>query len=422
MTVATPYGALHLTYCLNIHPGESWAENLAAIRDKACAVRTILGGCRPFGLGLRVSARAARELESPSALGAFRAFLDAEGLYVFTINGFPYGTFHGARVKERVYEPDWTHPDRVTYTLRLARILAALLPEGIEGSISTVPGTYRPWFADAMLSPLVDHLVEVVAALAGIAAADGKTVRLALEPEPDCLWDTLETTAAFFGHVVPQQAVPRLADRLRIPRDQAEDTLRRHLGVCLDTCHQAVLFEAPARTLMELQEAHIAVPKVQVSAAPAFRVSTQTLDQAERFVDPCYLHQSCIRTAAGKLLRFHDLPEAIRTARTTPGAEELRTHFHIPLVTPGGLGFASTREELTPAFWHRIIESRVPHVEVETYSYGVLPPELRTEAVEHSIAREIEWTRAALQRAVRARSQRHSPERPETPGDTDAAP
>ncbi len=43
----------HLTYCLNIHAGETWAENRKAIEEKATAVRDRVSKGQPFGLGLQ---------------------------------------------------------------------------------------------------------------------------------------------------------------------------------------------------------------------------------------------------------------------------------------------------------------------------------------------------------------------------------
>ena len=136
---------LHLTYCLNVHPGETWAENFAAVREKALRVKALVGRPGPFGLGLRLGGIAARTLSAPAAIAEFRAFCDASELYVFTVNGFPYGRFHGTSVKENVYRPDWRQPERLAYTNQLTDILAALLPEGVRGSISTLPGSYKAW-------------------------------------------------------------------------------------------------------------------------------------------------------------------------------------------------------------------------------------------------------------------------------------
>jgi len=139
-------GAFHLTYCSNIHPGESWPEVRAALGATLPAVRARLQVEGPLGIGLRLSAAAAEELERAESLEEFRDFLRRGNYYVFTINGFPYGAFHGTRVKERVYLPDWRDPARIHYSDRLARILAALMDGGpdVTGTISTVPGAFRP--------------------------------------------------------------------------------------------------------------------------------------------------------------------------------------------------------------------------------------------------------------------------------------
>ncbi len=396
MKIAVGSGHVHLTYCLNIHAGETWAEHLQAIRGPACRVRDLLGGAAPFGLGLRLGARAAAELDDPAALRDAAHYLASERLYVFTINGFPYGTFHGTRVKENVYAPDWTKPERVDYTLRLARILAALLPAGVPGSISTVPGTYRAWVQPGDEGRIMAQLMSVVAALARLEEETGRRICLALEPEPDCLWDQVSQIVAAFGGDLVGQALPALARDLGRRPAQAEALLRRHLGVCLDTCHQSVLLEDPGTALDELERHGIAVPKIQVSAAPIFATSPAGLERARSFIDPCYLHQSCLTAADGTRHRFADLPEAIAAAAALAGPGELRTHFHIPLCVAGGAGFRSTRDDLDAGFWRRVATGYAPHLEVETYTFAVLPPELRSMPVAENIAAELTWTRRAL--------------------------
>ncbi|HSP80036.1 MAG TPA: hypothetical protein VLQ93_16015, partial [Myxococcaceae bacterium] len=162
MRLASP-GRPHLTYCTNVHPGEGWAEVFDNLERYVVPIKALVSPEQPFGVGLRLSARAAEELSRPGVLDAFRDWLGARGLYVFTLNGFPQGSFHGAPVKEGVYRPDWLEPERGAYTERLAHLLAALLPEGVEGSISTVPCAFRKRVlfngdVERMARRLLEHL------------------------------------------------------------------------------------------------------------------------------------------------------------------------------------------------------------------------------------------------------------------------
>jgi hypothetical protein len=138
-------GGSHLGYCTNIHPGESWDEIRANLGRYVPEVKRRVSPDAPFGLGLRLSCLAARQLAGPESLAEFADFLRRESLYVFTINGFPYGPFHGTRVKEDVYLPDWRDEERLEYTNLLADLLAQWVPAGTAsgGSISTVPGAFR---------------------------------------------------------------------------------------------------------------------------------------------------------------------------------------------------------------------------------------------------------------------------------------
>ena len=393
---------MHLTYCLNVHPGQTWAENFAAIVDHAMRVRDrVCGSGRPFGLGMRLGAAAAAELASPHALDEFKAFLADNNLYVFTINGFPYGQFHGTPVKRDVYAPDWRTAERRDYTLILADILAALLPEGVSGSISTVPGSYGRWITgrpdvDAMLA----MLVETAQHLAGIRDRTGRDICLALEPEPDCFLETGDDAIALLTGPVRQ--IARTAE--------GEELLRRHIGVCYDTAHAAVAFEEPASALERLARADVRVGKVHLSSAMRLAPSPEAIRQLEGFCDEVYLHQVKVRTE-GRIVSFDDLPDAIKNAKpqgysiakpqaasaAAPLADshrpdaEWRVHFHVPLFFESFGHIRSTSSMLTGALPGALAAAGVEHVEIETYTFGVLPPDLRPGDIADGITAEYEW-------------------------------
>lgn len=204
-----------LTYCLNVHPGETWDENLATLRSTVLSVRDLVSAGKSFGLGLRLSAAAAATLDDPLRLAELAGFLDSENLFVFTVNAFPFGRFHGGVVKENVYAPDWRSPRRRDYTNQVATILAALIPEGATGSISTLPGSWKQWMRlPADIDPVLDHLADCVAHCAGIAESRGREIVIALEPEPGCLIETTSETIAFFNGRLFTQGAERLAAKL----------------------------------------------------------------------------------------------------------------------------------------------------------------------------------------------------------------
>lgn len=386
---------IHLTYCLNIHRGESWSENFAAIREHALRVRQAVAPDAPFGLGLRLSSQAAAELANPGALGDFAAFLDDHGLYAFTINGFPYGRFHATAVKQDVYAPDWRTPQRRDYTNTLIDILAALLPEGAGGSVSTVPGAYAPWIRTP------DDRRRMAAMLTGSAAhADrirrqtGRDIRIALEPEPDCFIETIDQAARYLGDELPA-AARDVASEIGIDADSAERIIRHHVGACVDTAHAAVQFERPDESLARLAKAGVRVGKVQLSSALRLLLGPDALDRLEAFVDPVYLHQVKLRRADGGAESFADLPAAIEAARRLPEPTrcEMRVHFHVPLFFTSAGPLSSTSDLLGEEFWSALAGSDAPtdHLEIETYTFDVLPDDLRTDDVVESIRREYEW-------------------------------
>lgn len=394
---------LHLTYCLNVHPGETWAENFAAIREKALAVKTRVAPGQPFGLGLRLSRVAADSLASGARLRDVRKFLDDHGLYVFTINGFPYGRFHGARVKEQVYAPDWRAPERREYTERLADILAQLLPDDVAGSISTVPVSFKPWIETG--SDLAAALTNLRACAEHLA---GSRICLALEPEPGCILETAGETIRFFGEHFPGE---------------------KHIGVCFDTCHAAVEFEDPAESLRQIAAAGIRVAKVQLSAA--LEMAPDAVARVP-FHDAVYLHQTKAERSDGSFQYWNDLPDAVaavsrlhQSASAGPadrrGLEyrRLRVHFHVPLFFKGGdaaqrsastgedrdlrarsSDVRSTAEGMDGDFFELVRQGVTEHLEIETYTFDVLPESLRAGGVVDAVVREFEWVVGKLERGA----------------------
>lgn len=399
-------GGFHLTYCSNIHAGESWPEVRANLGTYLPAVRERLGASGPFGIGLRLSARAAEELEQPEALAEFQDFLDREQFYVFTLNGFPYGVFHRARVKEEVYLPDWRDEERLAYTNRLARLLAALLPDwpGLEGSISTVPGAYKTEVdGDADVERMASLLLQHVAELHRLHAETGRLLTLALEPEPCCYLETCAESVAFFReHLFAGPALDGLAAALALPVAEAREVVRRHLGLCYDACHMAVEFEDMAASLAALAEAGIKICKVQISSALKLRF--QRGDGRARallgpFAESTYLHQVVQRDRRG-IVRYTDLPEGFADepgAGPAGEALEWRVHFHVPVFLEEMKQFETTQAHLVDLLANLRERQSCPYLEVETYTWDVLPDEYREMELAAAIARELSWVRGHLE-------------------------
>lgn len=390
----------HLTYCTNIHAGETWAEIFDGIRRHLPEIKSEFSPDAPLGLGLRLSAVAGETLCDPDIFAEFEAFLKDGDFYIFTLNGFPYGTFHGQPVKEGAYRPDWSDPARLSYTDTLADHLAKWLPEGMEGSISTVPGTYKSWVAGddgpEILSKITDNIIRHVAHLVEIQAKTGKTINLALEPEPCCLIETIEETIAFFNdHLFSDRAVALLAQLSGQSHAEAAAALRVHIGVCYDVCHAAVEFENARASLDALQGANIKISKLQLSSAlriPA--VNSATSAQLASMNEPIYMHQ-VVENKNGNITRFSDLPDALATIDNAQGAE-WRIHFHVPIFLEEMQDLGTTQQFLKDVL---AIHSAAPvtkQLEVETYTWDILPDNYRTSGLSAAIARELSWVRDQL--------------------------
>ena len=362
-----------LPYCLNIHPGESLAAVRDAITTHAVAVKAHVSPAHAYPLGLRLSAAAAQELLASSApsLEDFEELLARHDLTVSCINGFPYGAFHGTAVKAAVYEPDWSKPERLIYTGRLAEILAALLPEGAAGNISTVPVGYqnpssaeiqrRAGAEEQRMAVCVRQLVVMAEFLDDLSIRKNRDIVLALEPEPDCLLETTNDVIHWFEDELLYQGIRWLSNNRQRTRDEAEALLRRHIGICLDTCHFAVAFEDPLTALTRFESAGLRVARIQLSAALRTTVSEDALQRLRAFIDPVYLHQTKIRLPRGQIAAYPDLTEATLDAAREQTDCELRTHFMCRYFE-GDVGLDPHRP--APAF-DNVQARRIP-LEVET--------------------------------------------------------
>ena len=391
-------GDVHLTYCTNIHAGETWSEVRSSLAAHVPQIKRQVSPQKPMGLGLRLSAIAAEELSAPDALAEFRRFLSDQGIYVFTINAFPYGPFHGRPVKEDVYQPDWRMPERLHYSDRVAEILAALLPADVVGSVSTVPGTFKPLAkGNGVPRVMADNITRHVAKLVEIERRTGREIVLALEAEPCCYLEIVDETIAFFRDYLhtPDNAAA-LAAMTGQHRDDAGAALRRHVGVCYDVCHGALQYEEPAAAFARLLGAGIRIAKLQLSSA--LRVSgvgETTQKDLSAFDDGVYLHQ-VVQQQNGTLTRFVDLEPAFAALQTGRAGGEWRVHCHVPIFMPAAGAFESTQPTLRRALACIPAAFVAPHLEVETYTWDVLPPALREGSRADAIAREMKWVMQEL--------------------------
>ncbi len=372
---------LHLAYCTNIHRGEDWAQTFDSLQKHTLAVRRKVCPMGAYAIGLRLSDRAARELSEPAVLAGFRQWLADENCYVFTINGFPFGDFHDTRVKEQVYVPDWTSQERLEFTCRLFDLIAALVPEEVEGSVSTSPGSFKEFIRDESQEQAIrDNLWKCVEHIAALSDSTGKTLHLGLEPEPLCWIETSAETVAFFEQMEREH-----------PNDPR---LRRHLGVNYDTCHLAVEYEEPHEAIGALVAAGIRISKLHLSAAMKMEPTETVRAQLEAFKEDVYLHQVIERLPDGTLARHRDLDVALAEKGN---AEEWRIHFHVPLHSPDGDWFASTRDHIGGVLdLLRADPALCSHLEMETYTWEVLPGDLKNRDVVDQLVGEYEWTLAEL--------------------------
>ena len=359
-----------LTYCTNVHPGENLEQVFDILRGPLSSVRRNRGLARMSG-GLWLSNPAARALSAEEQPRGLASQLEQNAISLFTLNGFPAQGFHSQRVKEAVYHPDWSEPERLDYTLTLARILAGLLPPDVtEGTISTVPLGFGPDWNDARHVIALDALCKCAAVLEKIRQQTGRHIRVCIEMEPGCVLESTDELIPFFTSELPRHAIGMGLDPALISN---------HLGICFDVCHQAVMFEDTYEALGRIHKAGIAIGKIQISSALELKnpADADARNALTGFVEQKYLHQSRCRDKTGQLLRVMDLDQAFTAF---PYSHPWRTHFHLPIQAESLIseGLGTTQHEICRTLdFLRDTPGVHPHIEVETYTWTALPVQIR---------------------------------------------
>ena len=384
----------HLTYCTNVHPGENWDLTFKSLKEYVPGIKNRLIK-EKFGLGLRLSNKASEELGTGETLTGFKNWLDEHNIYVFTMNGFPYGNFHNERVKDLVHAPDWTTDERVIYTKRLADQLAILLPNDLDGGISTSPISYRHWHkteeaTNNAFEKGAENLSQLIVHLHELEERTGKYIHLDIEPEPDGMLENSDEFLQFFSDYLLPIATDHLKQELGSDSRKAKELIYRYITICYDVCHFSLAYEEPKETLQKLAENGLKVGKIQVSSALKILFNEgdnqEIWDTLAKFNEPVYLHQ-VTQLIDGNVKTFNDLPDILDKKADF---KELRAHFHVPLFLEKYGALYSTQDHILKVMAYLKDHTITNHLEVETYTWDVLPAELKTDLGE-SITRELEW-------------------------------
>lgn len=392
-------GMGHLTYSTLVHPGDNWDQIWESVRTYLPQVKARVCPDRPFGVSLRLSAETAQTLvDDPEKRAMLKRFFDDNGMYLYTANAFPYGSFKGTRVKEQVYEPDWSTEQRLRYTMNVADILAEIAPEFVDPSIQTPPLGFKPNVtSDAVIEAYAENVRRLAAHVHGIRQTTGRTVTLAIEPEPACFLETTPEAIDFFNRFLRTGAsFDDLAAKTGTDRQGAMDILARHVGLVYDICHQAVEYEDITASLTALKDEGIAVIKLQeASAMRVPEVTQEAVDKLKTFTGTIYLTQT-IEKRDGEITRYLNLEDAIAAWEKNPHPCEWRIHFHVPVFLDDVGPFKSTRFAIEEALAFQREHKLSEYLEIETYTWDVLPDEVKTGNIVDYIVKEIEWVAGQL--------------------------
>lgn len=395
-------GLGHLTYSTLVHAGDTWPDMWESLTTYVPRVKARVSPDAPFGICLRLSAASASTLAAdPYERGRLAGFLSEHDLYVFTVNAFVYGGFKDKPVKEAVYEPDWATEERVRYTTDVADILAEIAPADVQPSIQTPPMGFKPKVTGPeVVAAYRRNVLRVAAHLVELERRTGKTITLAIEPEPACFVETADEAIEYFAdHLYSGEAAAELAALADLPISEANAALRRYIGLVYDVGHQAVEFEDPVPALRKLVAAGIPVFKLQLAAALRIpEVREEDVERLRRFAGTIYLTQT-VERRGGEITRHLNLEDAFAAWEADPDhatPREWRIHFHVPIFLEHLGELQTTRESTAAALALHRAQPLSRHVEIETYTFDVLPDEFKTGDIVDYVSRELEWATAEL--------------------------
>lgn len=373
-------------YCTNIHSGANFQSVIENLQNYSVPVKKAYCPDEEMGIGLWLSQLAVGEALAGDNWRRLNDVLIKNSLVANTFNAFPYSDFHQSVVKHAVYLPTWSDPRRLRYTLDVADLQCRLLAGKPGGSLSTLPlGWPEKGSQEQVLAASAENIVKCALGLAELSQQYGTQLRLAIEPEPGCIFDSSPKLVDFF-----ERYLFCVAEEL---------TVRKHVGVCHDVCHSAVMFEGQANALDNYKAAGIEIAKVQISSAIAGEYqdpdsAASQLAALAEFVEPRYLHQTSLRSDDGKLTFFEDLAPAITAAKALAPPFSSRTHFHVPIYLEklGSLG--TTRGDVQECLAWVAANGDVTRdtdLEVETYAWDVAPDSAKGGTLVESVVAELRF-------------------------------
>jgi sugar phosphate isomerase/epimerase len=392
-------GLGHLTYSTLVHPADDWDQIWHSLNTYVPKVRDRFAGKERFGVSLRLSAKSAETLiNSPAERAKLKKFLDDQNMYLYTVNAFVYGHFKGELVKEQVYEPDWRSEERTQYTMNVASIVADIAPTDVMPSIQTSPLGFKPRVTGPdVVDNYTTNVLRVAKHLVDLEQKTGVTVTLGLEPEPYCFLETTDETVNYFtNHLYAGKSIEKFAKMSGMPIAEAMFALRKHVGIVYDICHLAVEYEDITQSLQKLVDGGVPIVKLQEAAALHIpEVTKETVTALKRYAKTIYLTQT-IEKRDGKLTKYLNVDDAFAAFEKDPGPREWRTHIHVPVFLDDLGEFRTTRFAIADALKFHKQKPLSRHLEVETYTWDMLPDHLKTGDIVEYVCRELDWVRGQL--------------------------
>ena len=268
-------------------------------------------------------------------------------------------------------------------------------------SIQSPPLGFKPKVTGPeYVNEFTRHVISTVAHMVKLEKRTGRTVTLVSRARARVLPRDHGGSRRLL-HEPPVRERGRSHARRRptgLNKSQAEAALRKHLGMVYDICHQAVEYEDIGASLRKLADNGIPVFKLQEAAALRVpNVTKETVDAMRPFAETVYLTQT-IEKIDGKLNRYLNLEDAFAAFEANPKLKrEWRTHVHVPVFLDKiGEHFETTRFAIEDALKFHKKNKLSPQLEIETYTWDVLPDSMKTGSIVDYVERELDWVKGQL--------------------------
>jgi hypothetical protein len=380
--------SVDLSYCTNIHFGESWEEVFYILKFHSRKLRNAFLKMDQFGIGLRLSNSSIINLSKSSFFFDFLFWLKINNFYIKSVNGFPYSFFGSNYIKDNVYLPDWSNFKRYIYSRRIIILFSNFLNKNNFGGISTLPLSYKYFFCNYSYNNLyiksIKYLYSLLILLNDIYVNNKIFIHLDIEPEPDCVVSNTLDYINFFKKWLLDRII------LYFLKKKIHMFILNYFRICFDICHSSVEFESICQSFNSIFLFNIKFGKFQISSS--LKIDKMNFYNSYVFSylpETPYIHQVYGKTFYDNIITYKDISLA-HILLYKKKIVEYRIHYHVPIFFDKYEIFESTQQYIIEFF--KLLKKRNAFYifEIETYTFDILPCYLKLNIL-YSLKREYDW-------------------------------